>query len=190
MINVYDIGNENYTGNGDAVLVPTEAKLKMVAGGNYDLTMNHPMDPDGKWRHLVPGAIVRVPVPEEEIENAFAGMDADVYKVTTATDLREGPTEPSTISYPTWSETTAAQGGYSVGSKVTFGSKNYQCTYMDTGSIVCRVIPSQSAWWSEIPRTTPGDPVLVSRSGRKCISWRTSTAHGIRCRLITGSSGT
>lgn len=162
MISVYDIGNENYTGNGDAVLVPTEAKIKMVAGGNYDLTMNHPMDPDGKWRHLVPGAIVKVPVPEEEIANAFAGMDADIYKVTTATDLREGPTEPSTISYTAWSETTAAQGGYSVGSKVTFGQKNYECTYMDSGSIVARVIPSQSAWWKEIPRTTPGDPVLVS----------------------------
>lgn len=162
MISVYDIGNENYTENGDAVLVPTEAKIKMVAGGNYDLTMTHPMDPDGKWRHLVPGAIVRVPVPEEEIANAFAGMDADVYTVMTATDLREGPTEPSTISYTAWSETTAAQGGYEVGSKVTFGPKNYQCTYMDTNSIVCRVIPSQSAWWSEIPRTTPGDPVLVS----------------------------
>lgn len=162
MICVFDIGNEKYTGNGDAVLIPTEAKVKMVAGGNYDLTMTHPMDPDGKWRHLVPGAVLRVPVPEEEIENAFAGMDVDVYKVSTATDLREGPTEPETINYPAWSETTAATGGYSVGSKVSFGQKNYQCTYMDSGSIEARVIPSNSSWWTEIPRTTPGAAVLVS----------------------------
>lgn len=162
MISLFDKDNTVFTGNGNVVLTPTEGKIRMVAGGSYDLTMRHPMDPEGKWRHLVPGAIVRAPVPEEEIENAFAGLDADVYKVTTAGDLREGPTAPSTISYPAWSETTAAQGGYSVGSKVTFGSKNYQCTYMDAGSIVARVIPSQSAWWSEIPRTNPGSPVLVT----------------------------
>ena len=158
MISVYDIGNENYTGNGDAVLIPTEAKLKMVAGGNYDLTMTHPMDPDGKWRHLVPGAIVRVPVPEEEIANAFAGMDADVYKVTTATDLREGPTEPSTITYPAWSITAY----YSVGDKVSHNNKNYQCNYYDDTSAWAHIAPSSCNWWTEITRSTPGAAVLVS----------------------------
>lgn len=158
MINVYDIGNDNYTGNGDAVLVPAEAKLKMVAGGNYDLTMSHPMDPDGKWKHLVPGAIVKVPVPEEEIENAFAGMDADVYKVTTATDLREGPTEPSTITYPAWS----ISAYYSVGDKVSHNNKNYQCNYYDDTSAWAHIAPSSCNWWTEITRSTPGAAVLVS----------------------------
>ena len=158
MICVYDIGNDNYTGNGDAVLIPTEAKLKMIAGGNYDLTMNHPMDPDEKWKHLVPGAIVRVPVPEEEIENAFAGMDADVYKVTTATDLREGPTEPSTITYPAWSITAY----YSVGDKVSHNNKNYQCNYYDDTSAWAHIAPSSCNWWTEITRSTPGAAVLVS----------------------------
>lgn len=158
MICVYDIGNDNYTGNGDAVLVPTEAKIKMVAGGNYDLTMNHPMDPDGKWKHLVPGAILRVPVPEEEIENAFAGMEADVYKVTTATDLREGPTEPSTITYPAWS----INAYYSVGDKVSHNSKNYQCNYYDETSAWAHIAPGSCNWWTEITRSTPGAAVLVS----------------------------
>ena len=158
MINVYDIGNDNYTGNGDAVLVPAEAKLKMVAGGNYDLTMTHPMDPDGKWKHLVPGAILKVPVPEEEIENAFAGMDADVYKVTTATDLREGPTEPSTITYPAWSITAY----YSVGDKVSNNNKNYQCNYYDDTSAWAHIAPGSCNWWTEITRSTPGAAVLVS----------------------------
>ena len=158
MINVYDIGNDNYTGNGDAVLVPAEAKLKMVAGGNYDLTMSHPMDPDGKWKHLVPGAILKVPVPEEEIENAFAGMDADVYKVTTATDLREGPTEPSTITYPAWS----ISAYYSVGDKVSNNNKNYQCNYYDDTSAWAHIAPGSCNWWTEITRSTPGAAVLVS----------------------------
>ena len=158
MICVYDIGNENYTGNGDAVLVPAEAKLKIIAGGNYDLTMTHPMDPDGKWKHLVAGAVLRVPVPEEEIENAFAGLEADVYKVTTATDLREGPTEPSTITYPAWS----ISADYAVGDKVSHNNKNYECTYYDETSAWAHIAPGVCNWWREITRTTPGAAVLVS----------------------------
>ena len=56
MICVFDIGNSNYTGNGNAVLNPTECKLHNIAGGNYDLTLTHPLDPEGKWKHLTPGA--------------------------------------------------------------------------------------------------------------------------------------
>lgn len=158
MINVYDIGNDNYTGNGDAVLTPTDAKIKMVAGGNYDMSMTHPIDPDGKWQHLVPGAILRVPVPAEEIENAFAGLEADVYKVTTATDLREGPTAPSTISYTAWSIST----DYAVGAKVTHNSRNYQCNYFDETSAWAHISPDRCSWWTEIARSTPGAAVLVN----------------------------
>ena len=158
MICVYDIGNENYTGNGDAVLVPTEAKLKMIAGGNYDLSMTHPMDPDGKWAHLVAGVVLRVPVPAEEIENAFAGLEADVYKVTTATDLREGPSEPTTITYPAWS----ISADYAVGDKVSHNNKNYECTYYDETSAWAHIAPGVCNWWKEIARSTPGAAVLVS----------------------------
>ena len=33
MISVYDIGNEAFERNGDAVLLPKSGKVKMVAGG-------------------------------------------------------------------------------------------------------------------------------------------------------------
>ena len=82
MIEVYDIGNEHWENHGNAVLMPLNAKVRMVAGGNYDMTMTVPVDPDGKWEHLVPGAVLRVPVPEERIENAFSGYAADIYRVT------------------------------------------------------------------------------------------------------------
>ena len=68
MICVYDIGNENYETNGNAVLCPKECRIKNTAGGSYDLTMTHPIDPDGKWTHLQPGAIIKAPIPEEEID--------------------------------------------------------------------------------------------------------------------------
>ena len=158
MISVFDIGNTNYTGNGNVVLQPKECKLRNIAGGNYDLTMSHPIDPEGKWKHLVPGAIIKAPVPREEIENAFAGYDADVYKTTTEAALREGPSEPSTITYPAWSQYNT----YSVGSKVTSGGKNYQCTYFDQNSTMRAQSPGASSWWKEIPRTTSGAAALVT----------------------------
>ena len=163
MICVYDIGNEMYEGNGNAVLMPTEAKMKSAAGGNYDLSMTHPIDPDGKWKHLIPGAVIRIPVPREEIENAYAGYDADVYKTTANAELREAAEEPAYITYSTWNSSV----DYSVGDKVTFAAgvshKNYQCVYFDAGSAAGRIkFPPSSDWWTPIPDMTAGAPVLVT----------------------------
>ena len=158
MISVFDIGNTDYTTMGNAVLQPKACKLHNIAGGNYDLTMEHPIDPEGKWKHLVPGAVIRCPVPREEIENAYAGYAVDVYKTTAKADLRESASEPSTITYPTWVEA----GAYQVGSKVTYGGRNYECTYYDRSSITAHVIPQYSDWWTEIPNMTAGAAVLVT----------------------------
>lgn len=162
MISVYDSTNTNFTGNGNAVLMPTKCTVKNIAAGQYDLTMDHPIDPGGKWAHLQPEAIIKAPIPAELIENAYAGLEADVYKTTEKAALREGPSEPTKIVYSAWSEATAVADGYGVGSKVTFGKKNYQCTYWNSSeSLRKRVIPSASSWWVEIATMTPGSPVLV-----------------------------
>ena len=158
MICVYDIGNSNYSNNGDAILIPTKCTIKNVAAGQYDLTMEHPIDPDNKWAHLQPEAIVRAPIPAELIENAYAGMDVDVYKTTDKAALREGPAEPVPITYQEWSIT----GNYSVGAKVTFYHQNYQCTYWDDDDATHKhLAPSGSGWWTKIANTTTGYPVLV-----------------------------
>ena len=161
MICVYDIGNTNFDGNGNAVLTPTEAKMKSAAGGNYDLSMTHPIDPGGKWKHLVPGAVIRIPVPREEIENAYAGYDADVYKTTVNAELRESANEPTAITYPAWDPYT----DYTVGTAVSVANwyhTNYICNYFDGGSGERMVPPYNSAWWSEIADMTAGAPVLVT----------------------------
>ena len=161
MICVFDKDNTNFEGNGNAILIPTEAKAKMVAGGNYDMTMKHPIDPEGKWKHLLPDAIIRIPVPEEEIENAFSGYDADVYKTTTEAALREATNEPTAITYQTW----RAGGDYQKGSKVTvpgWNHKNYQCTYYDPTSGQVMVPPYNSSWWKPIADKTAGAAVLVT----------------------------
>ncbi|MBP5410307.1 MAG: SH3 domain-containing protein, partial [Lachnospiraceae bacterium] len=161
MISVFDIENTNYTGNGNAVLQPKECKLKNIAGGNYDLTMTHPIDPEGKWKHLVPGAVIRCPVPREEIENAFAGYEADVYKTNVNAELRESASAPSMISYGAWDANT----DYSVGDCVSvtgWDHRNYQCTYFDANSGGRMVPPYNSSWWTEIADATAGAPVLVT----------------------------
>lgn len=158
MICVYDIGNSNYSNNGDAILMPTKCTIKNVAAGQYDLTMDHPIDPDGKWAHLQPEAIIKAPIPEELIENAYAGLDVDVYKTTEKAALREGPAEPTPITYDAWSITA----NYSVGSKVTFWKQNYECTYWDDDDATHKhLAPSGSSWWTKIANMTEGYPALV-----------------------------
>lgn len=157
MISVYDIGNEDFEKNGNCVLTPESGSLKQVAGGSYDVTIVHPMDPDGKWEHLVPGAIVKVPVPVETIENAMSGYAADIYKTTTEAELREDNVSPETITYPAWG-TVDVQ----VGTKVSYGGRNWKCVYWDPTSYGASVPPGQSSWWQEIPRMTSGAAVLVT----------------------------
>ena len=158
MTHVYDIGNENFSNNGDAILTPTKGTVHLVAAGQYDLTFEHPIDAEGKWKHLVPEAIVKAPIPAELIENAFAGLEADVYKTTEKAALREGPAEPTPITYDAWSITA----NYSVGSKVTFWHQNYQCTYWDDDDATHKhLAPSGSGWWTKIANMTEGYPVLV-----------------------------
>lgn len=158
MINVYDKGNQNYDRNGNAVIMPLDGKVRMVAGGNYDLQMVCTMDPDGKWKHLIEEAIVKAPVPKETIENAFSGLAADVYVTMSEAALRSGPREPTTITYPGW----VSGQTYSVGAKVSYSGRNYQCNQFDPESGYIMVPPPNSPWWSEIARISPGDPALVN----------------------------
>ena len=182
MICVYDIGNTAFDKNGDAVLTPTSGTVKNIAAGQYDLTLEHPIDPEGKWTHLVPEAVIRAPIPKELIENAFAGLEADVYK-TNANNvpLRESAQGPQPIVYSGWTSGVV----YSVGDKVTSNSKNYQC-------IQSHMSESGNAppgtFWKAIANYTSGAPVLVNMktgmelyyvSGPSSGWYKMSTAYGL-----------
>lgn len=158
MISVFAVDASTFTGNGAAVLCPLSATIRMVAGGEYSFSMEHPIDPWGKWKYLVREAIIRLPVPKEVIQAASVGYDTDVYKTNTDATLRDGPSEPSTISYTSWDITAY----YSVGSKVSWQNKNYQCNYYDETSAYAHVAPPSCNWWVEIPRTTSGAAALAT----------------------------
>lgn len=161
MITCYDIGNTAYDKNGNAVLTPTKATVKQVAGGAYELTMTHPLDDAGKWKHLVPDAIVRAPIPAESITNAYTGMDADVYVTTAAAALRSGPSEPTPITYGEWSPYTT----YQVGDHATtsgWSHHNWVCTQFDPDSLTRLAPPYNSSWWAPVADMTSGDPALAN----------------------------
>lgn len=172
MVSVYDVGNEAFDKLGDAVLVPTEGKMKHVGGGSYNLTMTHPMDPWGKWTHLREGAVLRIPVPKETIENAFAGMDAYIYKTNGETAIREAASEPAPVSYSEWSNAT----DYNVGDKCTYYGKNYKCTYFDMSSGQRFVPPNNSSWWTEISGTTGGSAAVATVGAGTELFWVSGTS--------------
>lgn len=55
----------DFTTNGLAVLSPFSALVHEVAGGEYSLTLEHPMDANGKWALLTEEMLIRCPVPEK-----------------------------------------------------------------------------------------------------------------------------
>lgn len=159
MICVYDPFNENFNTLGDAVLTPIKATVRQAAGGSYDITIVHPIDPDGKWKHMKPGAIVKAPVQPEVIENAFSGYDVDVYTVNAATGLRETATSPQMISYTAWVSGTE----YDAGEKVTLTQlgRNYEAV-INIRNAATTASPHLCYFWREIPRYTAGPNILVT----------------------------
>lgn len=168
MICVYDgLAERDYTQMGDAVLLPTECTWHQVAGGEYNLKMIHPIDRAGQWRYLKTGNIIKAPVVEEEIENAYTGQDMWIYYTAGSTSLRETPQDPETISYPAW----VSDGGYTVGSKVSNSGRAWRCDYYDERSSFRFYEPPRCVWWSQIPNRTSGGTVVASLPAGTKLIW-------------------
>lgn len=171
VIHVYT-DSTHYDRAGNCEIEPLDGEVHQVAGGAYELNFTAALDiAEGKWMYLIPEAVVRAPVPKETISTATTGVDADLYKTTEATPMRDGTSEPSTITYSAWSTSQASPTQYSVGSKVSYNGRNYQCIYWDSSSGQQFVPPSNnSTWWREIARQTSGSPILVNlKSGAQLI---------------------
>lgn len=169
MICVYDWTKQNDYNNtfGAAVLAPGSCITRQIGGGGYTLKMTHPVDKEGKYKLLVNGNIIKAPVPEEEIENAYAGRDMWIYYTAGETALRDDPSEPRSVSYDEWNGSNI----YVVGSKVTFSRKNWQCSYFDDSSGQRFIPPDDSPWWREIPGKTGGGTVVASLPAGTKLIW-------------------
>ena len=61
-ISVFDIGTKQheFTGNGLAILTPTSCEVAEELNGAWTFTMQHPIDPEGKWEEIKLRNIVRI----------------------------------------------------------------------------------------------------------------------------------
>lgn len=159
MINLYTQNDLDYTKNGAAVLQPTECTVSEQAGGSYELSLRHPMDPRGVWKLIQPGDIIKVPVPVATIESAIAGENVDIYRVTSSgAAIRAKPSAPTRITYQAWYASVYVPSG----EKVTFENQNYQSIlslYDEAGLIPP---PQYPAGWQKIPNYTSGSPALTN----------------------------
>lgn len=166
MICVYDWTQQNdYNTFGAAVLNPGSCITRQIGGGGYSLKMTHPVDKEGKYKLLVNGNIIKAPVPEEEIENAYAGRDMWIYYTAGETALRETASDPQTITYGQWSP------DLGVGDKCTYNGRNYVCTYFDQRSSTRYTTPDLSPWWRQIPSQTSGGTVVASLPAGTKLIW-------------------
>ena len=59
MICIYSQNNNEYTKNGDAVLIPTKCEVSMTINGVWQMTLEHPYDPEERYKYITEGAVVR-----------------------------------------------------------------------------------------------------------------------------------
>ena len=62
MICIYSPTNTNYSNNGDAVLIPTRCELSMSINGAWQLSMEHPYDPEERYKYIQEGAVIRADI--------------------------------------------------------------------------------------------------------------------------------
>ena len=61
MIQIYKPENTGYEKNGDMPLLPTTATVHAVLNGEWEATMEHPIDEDGRWKYIIEDAVVKMP---------------------------------------------------------------------------------------------------------------------------------
>ena len=59
MISIYSQNNTEYTKNGDAVLIPTKCDLALTINGAWQLTLEHPYDPEERYKYIIEGAVIQ-----------------------------------------------------------------------------------------------------------------------------------
>ncbi len=63
MICVYESTCTDFSSNGMGVVTPESCTVTETLNGEWELTLVHPIDAQGKWGRLIEGSILRAPVP-------------------------------------------------------------------------------------------------------------------------------
>lgn len=159
MIIAYDGYTSNdYTRMGLGVLHPISCTVTEKAGGSYELEMEHPIDPEGRWEWLATGNLIKAPCPVIDVGSTTMGTNAEVWKTTTTTTLYSQPNAPTRITYSQWVIST----DYDQGSKVTYSGQNYQSTQVLMDHERHIAPPELPSKWTRIQNYTSGSSEVAS----------------------------
>lgn len=61
MIDLYNPGNDKFDQNGDMTLFPISANIEAEINGTWSAEIEHPIDPEGRWKYIQEEAVVRLP---------------------------------------------------------------------------------------------------------------------------------
>ncbi len=96
LICVYPPDCTDFSSNGLGPVNPSLCTVTETLNGEWELTLEHPLDAQGKWRRLIEGNILRAPVPAAmtpQVKLISSGSGKAIYKVSTSRDplrLRSG----------------------------------------------------------------------------------------------------
>ena len=161
MICIYSAGCTDFSGNGLGVVLPQTCTVTETLNGEWELTLEHPIDEYGKWTRLAEGNILRAPVPAAMTpqvnlviqQHQTATHEVLIYKVSTSRDplrLRSGTgtnykilgkykkgTEIIVLNRTTssWYEVTCPDGkhGYMSSQYLTYVRTETETTQIDAG---------------------------------------------------------
>ena len=161
MICIYSADCTDFSGNGLGVVQPQSCTVTETLNGEWELTLEHPIDEYGKWTRLAEGNILRAPVPAAMTpqvnlviqQHQTATHEVLIYKVSTSRDplrLRSGTgtnykilgkykkgTEVIVLNKTTssWYEVTSPDGkhGYMSSQYLTYVRTETETTQIDAG---------------------------------------------------------
>ena len=161
MICVYSATCTDFSGNGLGVVQPQSCTVTETLNGEWELTLEHPIDEYGKWARLAEGNILRAPVPAAMTpqvnlviqQHQTVTHEVLIYKVSTSRDplrLRSGTgtnykilgkykkgTEVIVLNKTTssWYEVTCPDGkhGYMSSQYLTYVRTETEITQIDAG---------------------------------------------------------
>lgn len=181
---LYSGWTEEFGGTfGQALLTPSECTVTQEAGGEYSLSLTHPITPDGRWRGLVPFAIVRVPVPAED--TPFIDGSGEI--VTTGLEIWRALanagwyTTTRVITKPTWQPNTY----YATGSYCRWNGYNWKCIASHTSQAEWS---ATTAYWKNNGTGQPSPARKLPEWTRLYVSDSSGPTY-LYVKLSTGETG-
>lgn len=132
---------------GEGFLTPKECRISEEAGGQYTLSMTHPIDPAGKWRLLTPFAIIAAPIPPtstpfiDQSSNIVVGEGMEAWSAST--DSTGFYTSKYATRYKGWKNGE----GYYPGDRVTYQIWNWECV------TITFLPPGEGGAWKKLGRS-------------------------------------